>query len=583
MNLGGGQLYPWWESLTSVPHNKNYGFIGATKFMPIVGFLNDCTSLTSDLTSTKNVNVDFERYLSEKKISWDRDAYQLVSPTYPAVNKATLKYDHEWPDEPPSTLMEVVFQDLCQIYEPLIGKCEIREYGDILVNPKSSSGFVGKMAGCSKKIDFIKKDSGYIKTFLERAHLENYPVLWTQSGKVELLKASKIANNDIRVFTVVPFEMFVYMAQLFQDQNEKMCEPSFFMTTPLRHGYNMTHSGFIDLVDEMNIRGWKKGEGDAVKWDSSVPWSVRQMAMRLRQKLWNGKGMPREEFFARTYYAYFQAINSYLKTPSGQVLMKLFGGVNSGDPTTTDDNCICHMVIWCILSRIRYGMPFYELYPTYIRLCIYADDHIFSVDPSIELHPFEIRASIYKRLGVTLDAAKDLVSDTFEGHTFLGLTAKWDARYQCYVPHFNEAKALCTLYRNKSGLDVQQYYCKLLAIMLLTAFSPLFPIIQEYAYRYYSKFRVILKDLPVLRASTCTNFWLCKEASLPNKVMGEVLKICEFTHAIEEDIEETTPKWKNHQRSLRTTPRNSQTKTSSNQQSKTTDRENSSGHGSRRS
>jgi len=565
VNLGGDQLYPWWESLTSVPHKKNFGYIGATKFMPIVGYLNECASLTNDLTSTKNVNTEFERFLSEKKITWDKDAYQLVSPTFPAVNKATLKYDHDWPDQPPSTLMEVVFEDLCQIYEPLIGKCEVREYEDILVNPKSSSGFVGKQAGCSKKSEFIKADKGYIANFLKTAHLVNYPVLWTQSGKVELLKASKINNNDIRVFTVVPFEMFVFMAQLFQDQNEKMCEPSFFMSTPLRHGYNMTHSGFIDLVDDLSRVGWKIGEGDAIKWDSSVPWSIRQLAMRLRQKLWNGKGMPQADFFARTYYAYFQAVNSYLKTPSGQVLLKMFGGVNSGDPTTTDDNCICHIILWCLISRLRYGIPFYDLYPTYIRLCIYADDHIFSVDPSIELHPFDVRASLYKKFGINLDPAKDLVTNSFENHTFLGLTAKWNDKHQCYVPHFNDSKALCSLYRNKAGLDVQQYYCKLLAIMLLTAFSPLFPTIQEYAFRYYFSHRNILKDLPVLRAATCTNFWLCKEASLPKEVMGEVLKICEFTDAIEEDTEETTPEWKNHSRAVQPTLGHNQSQASHNQ------------------
>ncbi len=457
-------------------------------------------SQLSDELFREYKDARFEKFLIENS-KWATQAslvesmFRITNPTYASVNKTLLKYDRPAPSQLDPVIKKAAFRDVLNFFSSLINSCPIYDFHEVEYVPTSVPGWVfSKIFKCLDKQGSLAYFD-YIKLFWERAHEEQYPVLFTQCGKVENLKKKKIDAQDIRGFTVAPFEFFVSKARMSQSLNKAMCSPDFHNFSPVKHGVNLMNGGFFDLLSKLvSVPNCVIGEGDATKWDSSSSREMLEICKEVRFHCWDKKGMSETEWWRRMNYYYDQIISSFVILPTGQVLQKQLGQP-SGTTNTTDDNCIMHLFIWCYMWRKLQNRSLYSDFNKRVYLALYADDHVFSVDKGLNFHPFEVRKPIYEEFGVVLDPDKDLVSSDLEGHTFLGLKAKWNPQYRKYVPIFDANKAINVLMKNETKqVDVVALWSRAYSIAFLTCYDNQTHELARAYLHYLRKTEPILRD-----------------------------------------------------------------------------------------
>lgn len=508
-----GGLIAWWEHLRELsPFQRSFP---RPTFMLSLGSLPFSSSL-KESEYLDVVDTDWLNFCAQEGHEYDRTAFHYTTATHNKNWRATLKYDTEViePDFSPE-LLKLAEEDLFEFFEDLKNQCRVLPFSEVEFNPDSVNGVCMKKAfGCKNKLDAVQKHLDYLELFWKYAHKEHYHTLWTQSGKVEMLKKSKIDNRDIRSFTITPAELFFSVARMCSDMNAKMADEKFWSNSPIKHGIVLSRSGFIDLLKSMQLPGkFFVIEGDCVKWDSRCMPFLFEICKRLRHHCWNKKGMPDQEFKDRMDYYYREIVNSCLYNSTGEVLMKHLG-MPSGTNSTTDDNSIIHLFVLCVMTRFYFNKSFYSMWRNELDVALYSDDHVMTASQnlSVPLHEFDVRARIYQRFGMNLDKDKDIVDDTFLGHTFLGLTAKQHPDFGL-VPVFNRLKAFNSLEKSDSELDPVSKFCKASAFQQLLAFDDDgFQIARKYA--LYLK-RIYPAELNIHKSwsqKMCQYYWLGKEA-----------------------------------------------------------------------
>lgn len=507
---------------------------GANKYAPTVdvgpcsnvahiGFLPFCQSLKYTKW-TERIDQDWKLFSSINKNDYDDDAYHVSSSSHERVNATVLKYDKKYPTDIPEEEYQTALRDLKVFFYLLKDQCSVMETGEVDVNPLASCGVVfkkffatrdhkGKLVGISDKETGLNSLEDYIEYFWNHAHELNYPWLWKQSGKVEMLKLAKLLKDDIRGFTIIPLDAFVYTARLCQDMNRKMCEPEFFQFSPMKHGINLSRGGFVGLLAEL-IDGLKNPEvveGDCVKWDSGMLDILFRAILDVRFYCWDKKGMSEEEWWKRMTYAYSNIKESFICLSTGQIVQKMFGNP-SGQTSTTDDNCIGHLFILCLAWRRLYKRSLCQDYKSKINIALYADDHILCVEKDLEFGDFQKRVGEYRRVGCDLSKEKDFVTSDFEGHTFLGLTARFNSELGAFVPFFSSVRALNTLSKYEKKFTTDQVFERASVVLYLCCFdTPTYLYIAKFLQFLRCKYPSILNRRKIPTQGSCQSFWLCQE------------------------------------------------------------------------
>jgi hypothetical protein len=171
-----------------------------------------------------------------------------------------------------------------------------------------------------------------------------------------------------------------------------------------------------------------------------------------------------------------------------------------------------------------------------VRIALYADDHIMVIDE--KEHPewksFEVRSRLYKELGCTLAPDKDFVSNTLEGHTFLGLTAKWSTRFMKYVPHFDVNKAYNSLAKYEKRYGIDQVYDRAYTLLHLVCFDDLaFKNIQGFLFYLKTQYSSLLPGRVVPNRTQCYAYWLGHESAAGGDKKADGPNEKEITRAIE--------------------------------------------------
>lgn len=513
----GGGLVPWWKFLSPSCVNQFAPVINDTHCSHVssIGFLPFCQTLKYTKWSEK-IDLDWKRFCSLKNVEYDDDAYHVSSSSHSRVNATVLKYDKLCP---PNISEKEFWQDIFDLklfFAPLRDKCSILARDDVKVNPDAVPGYIlSKFFGIRNKEEACSYMLDYIDYFWNYSHHENYPWLWKQSGKVEMLKKAKLDKDDIRGFTIIPFEAFVYTARLCQDMNEKMCEKEFISVSPIKHGINLSRGGFRSLIRELShgLSEYDVIEGDCVKWDSGMLDNLFEAILHIRYFCWDKKGMDEQEWWLRMRYSYSNIRESFIGLTTGQVVQKMFGNP-SGQTSTTDDNCIGHLFVLCHAWRKLYNRSLFFDYHRKVNIALYADDHVICAEKSLNFGSFPLRRAEYNSLGCDLSPEKDLVTSDFEGHTFLGLTARWHPDLKLFVPTFSRVRALNTLSKYESRYSIEQVFDRASVILYLTCFDDL-TFSQVYAYCEYLRMQypVQLSFRKLISRNACQSFWLCREQS----------------------------------------------------------------------
>jgi len=513
----------WWEKLSPDPVVR-VPFCEGMLYMKSLGFFPK-----ADSKGKRNyrpvVNEYFERYRAQVPIEFDESAYDVIRDTHEGVNKSVLKYDR--PCEPPPGFREDVWamavEDTLQDYGFLTGKCVVKDRGEVIIDPNTSPGTVYKWNGCRCKVDGIIDFPEIDKLLWDVNWMHSYPILFKQSGKIELVKIAKINANDIRGFTVSPLDFVMFTARLKQDFDEKLSRfANFHGHNPCKVGMIMQHGGFSRWGAYLDVApDWLKISEDAVKYDSTWMMRAARVAQAVRLQAHDETSMPIQEFSSRLDYSVEQDIHSCIHLPSGQVVMK-DTGLNSGTVATSYDGSMSHTAESHYVVRRVTGLNAdpnaYGIMRRKYRFGVYSDDKNSSVHPDwAEMFTFEARAKAYAELGITLDKTKDVSSYSLEGHQWLGKTfKKLDGKY---VPVANRNKILCSLRNIEAKMSDEIHLARALSLMVEATFTDCFEWIRGYVLwllQFIEKPEVEddlgrwLLSVPTYRQ--CVRFWLGQES-----------------------------------------------------------------------
>lgn len=528
-------MQDWRKFVNSKPVNafQERISIKEPKYLRIVGYFN-CIDTKGVSNVGGHEDSLFSNFLAFKKKQdlFDRTKYVVTRDTHANVNASVLKYDKEPADFSkldPATFAAAL-EDCKMFFRPLHDSCPILEYNDLSFVPDTSPGFKYKRAGCKSKIHALDKFGAEIRSAWNTLHVEKTPVLWKQASKIELLKSSKVDCGDLRGFTCPPLDYLLCCMRMNSSFNEKSHDyAADFNSFITRVGYVLQRGGFSRLLKRHDRPGCFVGEGDADKYDSNIAdWIFYNIVLPVRYVCWDKKGMSEDEWWQRQLWYYEQKVKSFILLPSGQIVQKDTGNP-SGQDSTGDDNGIIHAFILCYTWRDFYKRSLYEDRDV-CRLDLYSDDHVFSCPFEFDrFASYQERAASYALFGVQLSKAKDLVTTSPEGHTFLGPKA---IKYRGeWVPLYNRDKVLCAALKMEKKFEPPVLVGRIISLLLNAPFDEdAFSLLREYAFDLYKSCGSIVlpvdssPDLPpkwlytVPSLSEVRAFWMGYEDKRPKRV-----------------------------------------------------------------
>jgi hypothetical protein len=295
-------------------------------------------------------NVDFMALDPE----WDYSAYGWMDPTMFEVYKALLRYDvvtSDFPDVDPDVARDAFGLQL-QLHAPTLNKGRVLEPHEVRTNSHSSSGPNNEF--CGKKADCMQKYGPSYYFWWKMGYRLSLVPHWKMSGKVEVLKRSKLEAGDCRSF-LFPDHQFLWCGQrICQHTNDLLDEDQSGWGAV---GFDRTHGGFHQLGKTLS-RGYVKFCGDVTKWDARFSKFLLWICMMLRWCFLAPQYRTPENWW-RLVWLYTNKAKSVVVMPSGQYVY-ISGGNKSGQDSTSNDNTLGHEFIYlyetALVLRTR-GIP----------------------------------------------------------------------------------------------------------------------------------------------------------------------------------------------------------------------------------
>jgi len=470
------------------------------------------------------VSTFFDQYRQMDPIDFDDRAYSIIRDTHAGVLKGFSKYDYDPVlKEIHEPTWEAAVADTLKDFEWMRGQAKVVSRDEVRVDPDTSPGVVYKWLGCRAKVDGIL-DYPVIDNWLWETGWEmDYPILWKQAAKVELVKRSKIDDYDPRGFTIPPVDFVIYSGRITQGFDDLVKSRANDPDWPAKVGFVMQHGGFSHWGSYLERGSALLTSEDVRKFDSCFRSLSSKVCREVRLFAHDPTSFDKFEFTRRVDYHYQESCTSYVLMSTGEVLVK-DTGLNSGKNSTSVDGCIGHMAITHYVNRRVTGLnespDGYALQKRHYKFGVYSDDKNAGV--SKEWAPyfhFQARATAYAELGFTLDPSKDVCSTVLDGHQWLGKTFRKEGG--THVPEANAVKLLCSLRNMESLVKPDVLMSRTLALMVEATFTSAFPWIRRYAVWLMQTLEVQLKDTDadlfekwlwsIPTYAECRRFWLGTE------------------------------------------------------------------------
>lgn len=460
------------------------------------------------------VEPNFDEYCRRNKVIFDPRAFNIIRDTFDGVNSSVLKYNI--PDFAPQYSayeLDLAKQWMYRFFEPMRGTIPIIAKGQVMIDPANSCGPVYQWLKDENKGISVHAHPVLHDWFWLHAHIRKYPVLWKQSGKVELVKRAKLDKNDIRGFTICPIDFFLAKARMCQPFNKAFNQLHTLPNNWIKVGLTIQYGGISRFATYLDPT-FLKFSSDLDKMDSRVYRFFFDVCREIREYCWDGKGMSKEEFKDRMVYLYDQTIHSYILLPTGQVVEK-FVGNPSGDVNTTTDNTMSHLFA-CFLHWISTCNHSYDSMMENWLNGLYSDDQVGGVPAKYAPNfTFEARKASYDKVGWKLSVEKDICSHNIVGHTFLG--KEIGIEHGVLVPKVKYDKILCSLRNLEGRLPLPIIYARALALMVESTFTyPLYFVVRGFCEQLSRRTAVSEEDDTVIMRwlssfpthEQLKNFWL---------------------------------------------------------------------------
>jgi hypothetical protein len=377
-------------------------------------------------------------------------------PTYKTVMKSFKRYCQN-PIPEPFTPVEIEAGNrmLDHCFGHLRGTCEpwSMERVEWEMPLLSSPGTLWKNAGFKTKAAALAACRRLILWFIENCERLDLPVVWSVSGKAEMLSILKLLEEKIRTFVVCPVEFYVLQAMLYGEMNERIkvaCDEA-----PLR--FCAWFGGMHRLAQRLN-RLRHKFAGDITGMDRCYPAALFRAWYAYRLKLMKVAD-PRAHFVEN------RVIRSLCLLPDGSVWLKEWGNPSGHFSTTTDSSGGHIFIMGVLVYELLQEMP-----PSKnIDVALYSDDHVGSC---AKVLPFTERSKVYARFGFELKEADDVVTEDVQDLTFLGF--RFQICDQKYVPVFDRVKVANALLRPGRKVTPKIQNERLYGFLCLTIHDPVF-------------------------------------------------------------------------------------------------------------
>lgn len=226
---------------------------------------------------------------------------------------------------------------------------------------------------------------------------------WGASSKEELRTLDRVAEEKTRVFMSGSLFHYFLSAQLCSEFNERFY--SSFMETSSAVGMSKFNGGFHFVWEDLKWKG-NCGMDDASGWDTCMfPRLVYDIA-QFRYDCLSDVVYPDNIIFINLYQ---QDVESFMLTPSGEVITKKQGG-SSGKSNTIVDNTLGHFIVnaysW-LRSMYKIDTVSSLCVQTYLRefernviIKLFGDDNIYSISDLVKSqYTIEKRLQFAKELG----------------------------------------------------------------------------------------------------------------------------------------------------------------------------------------
>ncbi|ACR54279.1 RNA-dependent RNA polymerase, partial [Bottlenose dolphin astrovirus 1] len=287
-------------------------------------------------------------------------------------------------------------------------------------------------------------------------------VLWYLFLKKEILKVSKIEDNDIRQI-VCADPCYVRIGACFEQHQNSM------MKHQTEHkwgqcGWCPMEGGFKRRMERLDNGNAYFIEFDWTRFDGTIP---TQLFRRIKKLRWSFINKEQREYYSRMYEWYcYNLFNRYVLLPSGEVTEQTRGNPSGQFSTTMDNNMVN---VWLQAFEFAYFFGPDKKKWSKVDALIYGDDRLSSW-PEIPVNYGERVVEMYKKVfGMWVKPEKVKVQNTLVGLSFCGFTV--DQNYEP-VPSSPEKLLAGLLTPTKKMPDLESLHGKLLCFQLLSAFLP---------------------------------------------------------------------------------------------------------------
>lgn len=439
----------------------------------------------------------YRELLARKFPEEDLDKYFHCTPTLSATLKSFKLYCQR-PAPPPLTEEQkwAGNQMLEWVYRGVLGTSELWSEAKVVVTmpDETSPGRLWKRAGYKTKLDAYASGRKLIQEFCRTAHLRDTPVVWSVSGKNEMLPLEKLNKERIRTFVVAPVEFYVLQATLCGDMNDRLKranEKTNLVPCVWFKGHNRLAKRLLKFTHQ--------GAGDATGYDRELLAFLFEIAYEFRKRCYRTRQLDTQ---SKLDYVRNTIVRSLCLLPDGSLWYKDWGNT-SGQFSTTVDNEIIHVfikgvMVWEKFQTLPPQMPG--------DFSLYADDHVEAWNG---FWSFEERAEGYAKCGVLLKKEADIMQVGLEGITYLGF--EFRRRGTLYLPVMNRARILNAVLRpgKKCSSDIQNQ--RLFGFVLLAVHD--WPL-REVMWELYLDHCVAHDFVPIVPSPEKLEKWMLGEEGL---------------------------------------------------------------------
>lgn len=297
----------------------------------------------------------------------------------------------------------------------------------------------------------------YVEAFSRVDNGYNPPVLWYCFLKKEILKRSKVDEQDIRQI-VCADPIYARIGACFEQQQNERCKRN----TEHRSGqcgWNPFSGGFERMCRRLNSKQGYFVEFDWTRFDGTIP---TQLFKRIKQLRFSMLRTEHQQRYSHVYRWYVRnLLHRYVLMPSGEVTIQKRGNPSGQISTTIDNNMLNY---WVQAFEFCYFFgPDKDLWADYDTV-VYGDDRL----SRYPLIPFDYKNRVIKMykdvFGMWVKPEKVHISDTLVGLTFCGFTISED-----FQPYPTQCEKLFAglVTPAKTLPDLESLHGKLLSLQLL--------------------------------------------------------------------------------------------------------------------